>query len=253
MCPTKELTARIILSDIEGTTTSISFVKDKLFPYAKSHSKGYLEQTWISKETSEIVQDLLELPEFEAYSNENPHLGEESFGISTVSDFVNYLIDKDLKLGPLKRLQGLVWEKGYNCGDIKGHVYSDVPAAFKRWKESGLRLAIYSSGSIKAQQLLFGQSDFGDLLPYINGHFDTTSGHKQETQSYTNITKDLGEDPADILFLTDVIKEAEAARQAGLQTVILSRPGNAPLTDDDKSQFTIVEDFEKLNVKLKQK
>ncbi|XP_061386205.1 enolase-phosphatase E1-like [Musca vetustissima] len=247
-----EFTAKTILSDIEGTTTSISFVKDKLFPYAKEYTKDYLEQTWINKETSEIVRELFELPEFEVYKKEATNLGDESYDVYTVNGFVKYLIDKDLKLGPLKKLQGLVWEKGYEKGDLKGHVYPDVPEAFKRWKEAGLRLAIYSSGSIKAQQLLFGQTELGNLLPYISGHFDTTSGHKQEQQSYVNIAKALGEEPCDILFLTDVVKEAEAARKAGLQTVILARPGNAPLTDDDKTQYTVVNDFESLKIKLKE-
>ncbi|XP_075146969.1 enolase-phosphatase E1 [Haematobia irritans] len=251
MSSSKEFKAKVILTDIEGTTTSISFVKDKLFPYAKLHTKEYLEQTWISKETSEVVQELLELPEFEIYRNEHKHLAEESFGIDTINDFVLYLIDKDLKVGPLKKLQGFVWEKGYASGAIKGHVYADVPAAFKRWKDEGLRLSIYSSGSIKAQKLLFGQSELGDLLPYISEHFDTTSGHKQDKQSYMNISKALGENPENILFLTDVVKEAEAANQAGYQTVILSRPGNAPLTDDDKSTFSIVDDFESFSVVLK--
>lgn len=154
-------------------------------------------------------------------------------------------------------------------------VYPDVPAAFKRWHDAGLRLAIYSSGSIKAQQLLFGQTELGNLLPYISGHFDTTSGHKQEQQSYVNIAEALKVDAKDILFLTDIVKgiqefntlflgqlilnifdtfcftEAEAARAAGYQTVILARPGNGPLTDDDKSQFTIVNDFESLKITAK--
>ncbi|XP_019892612.2 enolase-phosphatase E1 [Musca domestica] len=247
-----EFTAKIILTDIEGTTTSISFVKDKLFPYAKENTKDYLKETWLSNETNEIVRELLDLPEFEAYTKEVSKVANESLDVSTVDAFVKYLIDKDLKLGPLKRLQGLVWEKGYESGDLKGHVYPDVPEAFKRWTEAGLRLAIYSSGSIKAQQLLFGQTELGNLLPYISGHFDTTSGHKQEQQSYVNIAKALGEDPCNILFLTDVVKEAEAARKAGYQTAILARPGNAPLTDDDKTQYTVVSDFESLAISLKQ-
>ncbi|XP_073847119.1 enolase-phosphatase E1 [Musca autumnalis] len=247
-----EFIVKTILTDIEGTTTSISFVKDKLFPYAKEFTKDYLEQTWVSKETSEIVRELFELPQFEVYKTEVPNLSNESYDVSTVNEFVKYLIDKDLKLGPLKKLQGLVWEKGYESGDLKGHVYPDVPEAFKKWKDAGLRLAIYSSGSIKAQQLLFGQTELGNLLPYISAHFDTTSGHKQEEQSYVNIANDLGEDPCDILFLTDVVKEAEAARKAGMQTVLLTRPGNAPLTDDDKTQFTFVNDFESLKISLKQ-
>ncbi|XP_037817326.1 enolase-phosphatase E1 [Lucilia sericata] len=243
-----EFSVKIILTDIEGTTTSISFVKDTLFPYAKEHTEKYLQDTCETLETKNIIKDLKNLPQYEVFLKETSTTPEKEVDINVISQFVNYLIDKDLKLGPLKTLQGYVWAEGYKSGNIKGHVYPDVPAAFKLWHEAGVSVAIYSSGSIKAQQLLFGQTELGNLLPYITAHFDTTSGHKQEKQSYINIAQSLNIDPQDILFLTDIVKEAEAARLAGYQTAVLSRPGNGPLTDDDKSQFTILNDFESLKI-----
>ncbi|CAD6991295.1 unnamed protein product [Ceratitis capitata] len=245
-----EFSVKLILTDIEGTTTSISFVKEVLFPYAKVHSKAYLEETWDSDETQHIVRDIKScLPQYKEFfrvGNEEPNV---SAGV--IASFVNFLIDKDLKVGPLKNLQGLVWEKGYMSGKIKGHIYADVLPAFKRWHEAGIPIAIYSSGSVKAQKLLFGQTIYGDLLPYISGHYDTAVGHKQQKQSYENIAKDLNLPSEDVLFLTDVVKEAEAAREAGMQVVLLARPGNAPLTDDDKIAFTFVENFDNLKINLK--
>ncbi|XP_039970751.1 enolase-phosphatase E1 [Bactrocera tryoni] len=245
-----EFTVKLILSDIEGTTTSISFVKDVLFPYAKTHSKEFLEESWNNAETQKIVQDLRKLSQYKDYLG--PVDEQPTASPGNVASFVNFLIEKDLKVGPLKTLQGLIWAKGYANGNIKGHIYSDVLPAIKRWHEAGLRLAIYSSGSVKAQQLLFGQSEMGNLLPYISGHYDTAVGHKQQKESYVNIAKDLDLPAEDILFLTDVVKEAEAARDAGMQVALLNRPGNAPLTDDDKTAFTFADNFNNLKINLKE-
>uniref|UniRef100_A0A1A9WFU7 Enolase-phosphatase E1 n=1 Tax=Glossina brevipalpis TaxID=37001 RepID=A0A1A9WFU7_9MUSC len=262
------LTVKAILTDIEGTTTSISFVKDILFPYAKQYTKQYLQRTWNTDETQNIVHDLMQLKEHEKYL-EKLNVTEEQICPETVAKFVNVLIDKDLKLGPLKTLQGLVWAEGYKTGILKGHVYADVPVAFKCWHEAKICLAIYSSGSIKAQKLLFSQTEYGNLLPYISKHFDITSGHKHEVESYEKIARDLNYNTSDILFLTDVIKgmlltylclsefqlffwaEAEAAGRAGMQVAILSRPGNAVLSQRDKSQFMIVNDFNELKIVAK--
>ncbi|XP_049304435.1 enolase-phosphatase E1 isoform X2 [Bactrocera dorsalis] len=223
---------------------------DVLFPYAKTHSKAFLEESWNNPETQSIVQDLRKLSEYKDYLG--PVDEQPTASPGNVASFVNFLIEKDLKVGPLKTLQGLVWAKGYANGNIKGHIYADVLPAFKRWHEAGLRLAIYSSGSVKAQQLLFGQSEMGNLLPYVSGHYDTAVGHKQEKESYVNIAKDLDLPAEDILFLTDVVKEAEAARDAGMQVALLNRPGNAPLTDDDKTAFTFVDNFNNLKINLKE-
>ncbi|XP_067643010.1 enolase-phosphatase E1 [Eurosta solidaginis] len=244
-----EFTIKLVLCDIEGTTTAISFVKDVLFPYAKEHSKSFLEETWNNADTQSIVQDLRKLPQYKEYFGSNEDNSSPSAG--SLANFVNLLIDKDLKLGPLKTLQGLVWAKGYSNGSLKGHIYQDVPPAFQRWHDAGIPIAIYSSGSVKAQKLLFRQTEMGNLLGYISGHYDTAVGHKQEKESYVNIAKDLDVACEAILFLTDVVKEAEAAREAGMQVVLLNRPGNAPLTDDDKLAFTVVDNFDSIKLNLK--
>ncbi|XP_053969750.1 enolase-phosphatase E1 isoform X1 [Anastrepha ludens] len=228
---------------------SIYIRQDVLFPYAKIHTKAFLEETWSDADTQRIVQDLRNSPQCREYFGDATELSTASAG--NIASFVNFLIDKDLKLGPLKTLQGLVWTKGYASSKIKGHIYADVAAAFKQWHEAGIRIAIYSSGSVKAQQLLFGQTELGNMLTYISGHYDTAVGNKQEKKSYANIAKDLALSCPDILFLTDVVKEAEAARDAGMHVAILNRPGNAPLTDDDKIAFTIVDSFDDLKIHLK--
>jgi enolase-phosphatase E1 len=135
----------------------------------------------------------------------------------------------DVKATGLKLLQGLVWRHGYESGEIKGHVYPDVPVAFAAWKAAGRPIAIYSSGSVLAQQLLFRHSVVGDLTPFLAAHYDTTTGPKREATSYAAIAKAWGRAPGSITFCTDIPAEAEAARAAGLAAVVMMRPGNPPL------------------------
>ncbi|XP_068155520.1 enolase-phosphatase E1 [Drosophila tropicalis] len=238
---------KVILLDIEGTTTSIRFVHDILFPYAKHNVEEYLMKEWGSDEIKQIVRDLQEVPSFEEYKATLADSASNT-NIELVTGFVRYLIDKDLKVTPLKTLQGLIWANGYEAGELKGHVYDDVKEAFEHWNNSGLKLAVYSSGSVAAQKLIFENSTSGNLLPYLSAHFDTHVGHKQEKDSYINIAKSLEMKPEHILFLTDIPGEADAARAAGLQAIILQRFGNAPLTDDEKSLNKIINDFSVLKV-----
>ncbi|EDW84756.1 uncharacterized protein Dwil_GK14286 [Drosophila willistoni] len=239
---------KVILLDIEGTTTSIGFVHHILFPYAKQNVEEYLKKEWDSDEIKQIVQDLQQVPSFEVYKATLVDSSASSITVELITGFVRYLIDKDLKVTPLKTLQGLIWANGYESGELKGHVYDDVKEAFEHWNNSGLKLAIYSSGSVAAQKLIFGYSTSGNLLPYLSAHFDTHVGHKQEKDSYINIAKSLETNPEHILFLTDIPGEADAARAAGLQAIILQRFGNAPLTDDEKSLNKIINDFSVLKV-----
>ncbi|KAH8417268.1 hypothetical protein KR222_007618 [Zaprionus bogoriensis] len=245
-----QLTAKVVLLDIEGTTTSISFVHDVLFPYAKQNAESYLRDTWETEQTKQIVEDLRQLPQFAEFATAQASQAAVD-KLQEISKFVNYLIEKDLKVTPLKTLQGLIWAKGYASGELKGHVYEDVPAALKAWQEAGLRIAIYSSGSVAAQKLIFGHSIAGDLLPQLSAHFDTHVGHKQQSESYTNIAQSLQVAPQHVLFLTDVPGEAAAARAAGMLTVILQRPGNAALSDEQKAANVLVDDFSAL-ISLKQ-
>jgi enolase-phosphatase E1 len=209
-----------VLLDIEGTTTAISFVYDALFPYAASALEGYLREH--GAEAS--VQGTLDLVLGDATPLERqlPRLA----GVVAV---VRRQMQGDVKASGLKQLQGLLWKHGYESGAIQGHVYPDVPLAFKAWKQAGRPVAIYSSGSVLAQQLLFRHSVAGDLTPYLCGHYDTTSGPKRESASYTRISQAWGLAPASITFATDQPAEASAAAAAGMQAVLMMRPGNHAL------------------------
>ncbi|XP_016962357.1 enolase-phosphatase E1 [Drosophila biarmipes] len=242
---TSKRVANVVLVDIEGTTTSISFVHDVLFPYARENVEKFLRESWEGDVTKQIVQDLQQVPQFSDYKATLSAAPAEA-NVELISGFVRYLIDKDLKVTPMKTLQGLIWSEGYASGELKGHVYEDVPAAFKSWCSAGLKIAVYSSGSVAAQKLIFGHSIAGNLLPHLSAHFDTHVGHKQEQQSYDNIANLLKEKPQEILFLTDIPGEAAAARSAGLQVIILQRPGNAALTDDQKVSYEVIPDFKPL-------
>lgn len=192
---------KAILLDIEGTTSSISFVADELFPYARKHLADY-----VAAHRQEVAPILAEVPG------------------DPVETLIQW-IDEDRKATPLKTLQGLIWAKGYADGELSGHVYPDTPEAIRRWVDRGISVNIYSSGSIAAQKLIFGHSIAGDLTPLLSGYFDTTTGPKREAASYTRIAEALGLAPAEILFLTDIQAEADAAREAGVQALIVDREG----------------------------
>lgn len=208
-----------ILTDIEGTTTSISFVHDVLFPYATAHLPS-----WVRAHRSE-ARVKAALAEVAATV-----LTEQ--GIATdEAEQIEWLlrwIKEDRKHSALKAIQGYLWKDGYEAGAYRSHVYEDVPVALERWKQQGLKMGVYSSGSVPAQRLLFGYSELGDLQPYFSDYFDTAVGHKRSADSYRNIQKALGL-PADaILFLSDVAEELDAAKEAGMQGLQLLRPGIVP-------------------------
>ena len=203
-----------VLLDIEGTTTPIAFVHDVLFPYARIRVRAYLEETAaFDPEIRQIVEDLrAEAPASEA----------------DVLSYVYWLMDRDRKSGPLKSLQGRIWEQGYATGALKGEVYPDVPEAFARWTAAGVRIGIYSSGSVLAQKLLFANSTAGDLSRFISGYFDTAVGAKKEAVSYRRIVEALGITASRVLFVSDVVGELDAAREAGLRTLLCVRPPAQP-------------------------
>jgi enolase-phosphatase E1 len=206
-----------IVTDIEGTTSSLSFVKEVLFPYSARELPGFVR----AQGQRPAVRRLLD----EARQLAGGALDDEQL----VATLLRW-IEEDRKLGPLKGLQGLLWEAGYHRGDFQGHVYEDVPRRLREWKERGLRLYVYSSGSVHAQTLLFGHTRFGDLTPLFNGYFDTGVGGKRETASYAAIVKELGLPAAEVLFLSDVREELDAATAAGLRTACLFR-GEGPQVD----------------------
>lgn len=200
-----------IVTDIEGTTTDIDFVHNTLFPYARARLPGFLRTH-------------AERPEVKAELNATAELaGQPADDLNALIDTLITWIDEDRKATPLKNLQGLVWRQGYESGDFQGHVYPDAAAALRQWHEKGLALYVYSSGSVEAQKLLFGYSDQGDLTPLFTGYFDTTTGPKREAESYRLIQQAIGQPPASILFLSDILAELDAAREAGLATIQLVR------------------------------
>ncbi|CAD5231240.1 unnamed protein product [Bursaphelenchus xylophilus] len=238
----------VLLLDIEGTTTSISFVKDVLFPYARDNVEKFLKENSSSDEVKPVLEDLLKV------SNELAGQVSEVTKVESISDVdsivknVKYWISKDLKLKPLKDLQGLIWVFGYKNNDYKAHVYDDTPRLFERAREAKIPINIYSSGSVFAQKLLFGHTSKGDLNGFIKGYFDTSVGSKVEAQSYRNIAKELGV-PADrILFVTDVDKEAFAAKEAGLKVLISVRRGNSELSDEARERFSLIKTFDEIDL-----
>jgi enolase-phosphatase E1 len=191
---------KAVLLDIEGTTSSIAFVADVLFPYATRHLAGYVEA-----HSEEIAPLLAEVP-----------------GEDKVATLLGWIAE-DRKATPLKTLQGLIWAQGYADGTLQGHVYPDTPEALHRWYTAGMAIYIYSSGSIAAQKLIFGHSIAGDLTPMLSGYFDTTTGPKREAESYAKIAAATGLEAKEILFVSDMQPEVEAARAAGLGALLIDR------------------------------
>lgn len=205
------MTVKAIVTDIEGTTSAISFVHDVLFPYAARELPVYLQS---HAGDAEVATQL------DAVRSET---NEPGAGLDRVVEILLGWIAEDRKATPLKTLQGYVWRHGYEQRDFTGHVYDDAVAGLRRWHGDGIPLYVYSSGSTGAQKLLFGFSDAGDLRPLFSGYFDTRVGHKQESASYAEIARRIGELADAVLFLSDVAGELDAAREAGMQTCQLVR------------------------------
>jgi len=226
--PFEPARTQAVLLDIEGTTTPISYVSDTLFPFAAALVEQYLQRHSADSEITQLVEQLrvhweadsrqrsTDLPPWsDASSSERLH---------SAAAYVRSLIKRDSKITPLKSIQGRIWEAGYRSGELHGEVYPDVPLAFNRWRAQGRRIAIFSSGSILAQQLLFAHSTAGDLTLFLDAFFDTTTGSKHEAQSYSRIAAALSFAPAEILFLSDATVELDAARAAGMYTALSLRP-----------------------------
>jgi enolase-phosphatase E1 len=213
---------RAVLTDIEGTTTSISFVYDVLFPYAAAR----LEETCSRRDSDpELAEALARLrSEYEEEAARGVQL--EPFGNGV--GYARRLMAEDRKSTGLKLLQGVIWEEGYRSGELRSHVFPDVPPALAAWHAAGVRLRVFSSGSVQAQKLLFRHTDFGDLSCHFEGFHDTTTGPKREPASYSAIAAAYGLAASGILFLSDVREELDAASSAGMLTGMLVRPGNRP-------------------------
>lgn len=217
-----------IITDIEGTTTSISFVYDVLFPYARERLVEFLSRHETRPDVAEQIQQAASMASVAATA--------EAVGKAMLD-----WMDADKKIGPLKVVQGMIWQAGYENGQIKGHVYADVPKRLQQWQTQGLALYVYSSGSVQAQKLIFGYSQAGDLRPYFSDYFDTAVGNKREVTSYAAIADATDYAPSELLFLSDITEELDAAAAAGLATIQLVR--DEPIADTAHQQ---VADFSQI-------
>ena len=205
------MSIKAIVTDIEGTTTDIAFVHQVLFPYAAEHIADFIQHNWHDQTVRSLCHEVAQLATCDADDQQ-----------AIIQQCLDW-IAQDQKVTPLKSLQGLLWHNGYQQGDFRGHVYPDVAPKLAEWQAQGIALYVYSSGSVTAQKLLFGYSDAGDLTPLFAGYFDTHVGHKQQTQSYHNIQQQIGLPSAELLFLSDIEAELDAAREAGWHTYHLQR------------------------------
>ena len=231
-----------ILLDIEGTTSSISFVYDVMFPFARRELDEYLCANWNSPELNDVCDLIARDAGRESFAAWCADETDEGKRRQLVREKVARLMDADAKVTGLKQLQGLIWRSGFEGGQMQAHVYNDVLPAIQAWNDAGGDVRIYSSGSIAAQKLFFGHTVFGDMRHLFRGHYDTTTGSKKEAASYRAIANDFGLPPSEILFLSDVPSELDAARGAGLQTGLCERPGNAEVpADHGHPEFTSFE------------
>ena len=201
---------RAILTDIEGTTTSLSFVHDVLFPYARTHLREYISRHASETEVGSCLDAINEVTG-------------HALTLEAAIDQLLAWMDEDKKITPLKTLQGLVWDTGYRNRDFTGHVYEDAVMNLRAWAGDGIDLYVFSSGSVPAQKLLFSHSDFGDLTHLFKGYFDTNIGAKRDADSYTKIAVEIGSPAGNTLFLSDIGAELDAAKSAGMKTCQLVR------------------------------
>ena len=204
-----------ILTDIEGTTSSISFVKEVLFPFARKALPGFVRKRGQEPEVRRWL---------DAVAVEHGSICNDDTIVETLQGW----IDEDRKHTALKALQGMIWQEGYAAGTLQADMYPDAASALRRWHGAGHRLAVYSSGSVAAQKLLFAHTDAGDLTPLFDAFFDTEVGHKREAGSYATIAGRLDTAPSDIVFLSDVVEELDAARETGMRTVLVDRREDYP-------------------------
>lgn len=211
------ITARVVLIDIEGTTSTVAFVHEVLFPYSDTHLDAFVAAHRTEPAVAKALREAAKV------AGEPPDADD-----ATLLAHLHAWIAEDRKATPLKTLQGLIWSEGYARGDLRAHVYPDAAAGLRRWHDAGLSLYVYSSGSIAAQKVLFASNNAGDLTALFSDHFDTTIGQKREARSYAAISRAIRTPTSEMVFLSDVDAELDAARESGLQTVRLLRPADTP-------------------------
>jgi enolase-phosphatase E1 len=222
---------RVILLDIEGTTSPIDFVYDVLFPYARHRLQAFLDKHGADDDVHADIEQLIAENARDIEQGLSPppiQTDSDEARLNTVAAYAEWLMDQDRKTTPLKSLQGRIWEAGYRAGELRSQLFADVPRAFARWHDERRDICIYSSGSVLAQKLLFSHTEAGDLTRFIRDYFDTHVGAKRDAASYRRIAASLACPPAEMLFVSDVVTELDAARDAGFATRLCIRPGNPP-------------------------
>ena len=227
---------RIILLDVEGTTAPISFVYDTLFPYARQHMRAFLAQHIAEADVHEALLSLKQENEADIGSGAPPFRDglASSSAADGAADYCLWLMDRDRKTTPLKTIQGKIWRQGFENGELRSEIFPDVPGCFSDWRKKDMRIAIYSSGSVAAQKLVFQYTPFGNLTPLIDAFFDTRTGPKRDATSYHKIATELSVHPLAVIFISDVVAELDAAADAGMQVALACRPGNPPISQHEK-------------------
>jgi enolase-phosphatase E1 len=237
---------RALLLDIEGTTTPVEFVYETLFPFARESVREFLQQNLSSEKVRADVDALRAERRADVEKGSGPPAwleGSTGSLVESAVSYVRWLMAQDRKSTALKSLQGKIWEGGYRSGRLRGEVYADVRPAFERWKSQGQELYIFSSGSVLAQKLIFAHTSEGDLTRYLDGYFDTTTGAKASAASYQSISEKIGVPAAEVLFVSDVAAELDAARTAGMVTALCVRPGSR---EPEQSVHPIVRTFDEI-------
>lgn len=219
---------KLFLLDVEGTVAPMSLVYEQLFPYARAHFERYLQghsgEAGVMNDLAALAEESSQETDATAPKFTNPDYWDEAL------PYLNWLMDRDRKSTALKSLQGRIWKGGFERDELKGTLFADVPGALERWSSAG-HVAIYSSGSVAAQMLLFRHSNFGDMTGFISGYFDTRTGPKTAMGSYASIASAMDCEPREVMFFSDAVRELDAAREAGCHTRIVMREGNAPVDD----------------------
>lgn len=224
---------KAVLLDIEGTTTPIDFVHKTLFPYSKAKIGKFLEAHF-----SDLQQEVIQLGD-ESSLDSTYTVPVDVSEPGSVATYLEHLIEIDRKSTPLKSIQGMIWKKGYESRELRSIVFDDVPPAFERWANAGTKVAIFSSGSVLAQQLLFRHTEHGDLTPLVSNYFDTNIGSKRSAESYKKIGSELELKTSEVIFVSDIVEELDAAKIAGMETALAVREGNAAVpTETGHSQIS---------------
>jgi enolase-phosphatase E1 len=230
-----DVTPRIRLLDIEGTVAPVDFVYQTLFPYARRLIPAFLARSF-DAELRAAMESLSIERQREA----------ETGAPADDAGYLLWLMDRDRKSGPLKTIQGRIWQQGYESGDLVSELFPDVPRAFRRWTLAGQSIAIFSSGSILAQRVFFRYTRSGDLTPFIHAYFDTLTGPKRDPQSYHAIAMQLDAPPSEIQFLSDTVEELDAAARAGMHTALAIRPGNRESPSEKAAAHAVIRNFDEI-------